>query len=250
MEEEKLLRTLKAVIAISLLSPTAGQADDQSELKFAPGAQGAIQAPIDDILNRAARDGRRLLNSIDVQKPNSYGTKTDFSDLRRRALSDPRVQKLLNVQGGDQAGDEDQRKYGSQKAFLFLSFSMPRNSLRQALEESERFGMPVVFRGFVNSSVLDTQKALEDVFGEDLNAVGFSIDPTMYTRFSVEVVPTLVVLTSELTDCVSPGCAAEAIQPHDKISGNVPIEAALEIIAEGDGHAAEQANDILERARK
>ena len=114
------------------------------------------------------------------------------------------------------------------------------------MEEAQVFGVPIVFRGFLGNSVFETQAAISEVFGEDAEAVGFGIDPTLFTRFEVEAVPQVIVTAEPLEVCESAGCAEDTVPLHDRISGNIPLQAALEIIADGEGDAAHTAQEALE----
>jgi conjugal transfer pilus assembly protein TrbC len=103
-----------------------------------------------------------------------------------------------------------------------------------------------VFRGFVNNSVYDTRVALEEVFADDEEGEGFAIDPTLFRRFDIQAVPALVVLGEELDVCNTPACEGDVSPIHDRLSGNIPLETALKLIAAGNGDASETARAILE----
>lgn len=117
------------------------------------------------------------------------------------------------------------------------------------MEEAQAFGVPVVFRGFLGNSVFETQAALTEVFGKETDPVGFGIDPTLFTRFGVETVPQVIVTAEPLEVCETSGCESEVAPLHDRIAGNIPLSAALEIIARGDGDATETAREALDRGR-
>merc|ERR1711951_322938 len=110
--------------------------------------------------------------------------------MRQRALSDPRVRDLLGIPKEDAGAGQEAYldRFGGARIFALASFSMPDASLKALLADAAQLKVPVVFRGFVNNSVMDTQKALTQVFGELQSARGFVIDPTMFRRFDVAVV--------------------------------------------------------------
>ena len=166
--------------------------------------------------------------------------------MRARALNNPRVRALLNADDDalEDAG-ADEVRYQDQYAFLFASFSMPPASLKTMLREGEALGVPVIFRGFVENSVFETQVAMEAVFGDEEDISGFTIDPTMFARFDVTVVPTLIVVADPIQPCATSGCEGDAAPVHDRLAGNIPLRAALEIVVRGGGDAAASADNRL-----
>ena len=171
-----------------------------------------------------------------------------MNELRMRALNHPRVRALLNADGaGDTQGESPERWQGAQ-VWVLASFSMPKTSLRQLMQQSQKYGVPVVFRGFVNNSVYDTRDALLQLFDSDADFAGFGIDPTMFTRFDVSAVPTFIAVPTPFDICETQGCENDAAPEHDRVAGNIPIDVALRTIAKGGGPASKIAALVLERS--
>ena len=239
------------ILYACLMAANPVLADEAEPLvDYAPGAQGIIRPSIPGLIDEARQRGERLLEELTPLAPDDFGVQPDVEAMRARALSDPRVRALLGVDGDDPNTGATEPRYGSAQVYLFASFSMPPASLRAMMVEARRLEVPIIFQGFVENSVFATQTALQTVFGEDADTVGFGIDPTMFVRFSVESVPQLIVLRDPLEVCALQGCVGEVPPPHDVIRGNIPLEAGLEIIARGQGDAPEVAATILARARR
>lgn len=247
-----MLRTLISAIALgSSLVALPGHAQEQEEdhgvVDYAPGSTGRITAPLATIVDDAKRRGEALREELKPLAPaeNAFED-VDFDNLREKALNNPRVRSLMGVgdKRGFGAGGERQRYEGS-RIFLLASFSMPKESLRQMMSEANTYGLPIIFRGFVNNSVYDTQAALEEAFGSVDDAVGFSIDPTVFTRFEVAAVPQVIAVQSDLDVCETPGCEDDPMPPHDRVKGNVPLEFALKLIADNGDVAADEARRLL-----
>lgn len=230
-----------------VLSSAHGQ-DGENPITFAPGATGKRNIPVMEMLNGAKELGNRWKQELNIQKPNDFGKHVDVEELRERALNNPRVRALLNADGGSATTEGNEPRYGNDKVFLLVSFSMPEQILRTAMKEAARFNVPIVVRGFVNNSAFDTQTAIQRVFKDDAESIGFGIDPTLFTRFSVETVPQLIVTRERLEVCSTQGCEADSPPAHDRVVGNIPIGAALEIIARGEGEAAKVARSALDKA--
>lgn len=237
---------LLRALTICLASFASGLAAE--EPGFADGATGGINAPLVEI-DKAARDnGLWLKDNLEIQDRLPSLEHLDLDRFRNKALNDPRVRRLLDAESDEFASeDAAQTPFTKQRAFLFASFSMPALSLRQMMVEAEEFGVPVVFRGFVENSVFRTREEILRVFGSEEAAKGFNIDPTLFARFDVTAAPAVIVLADALAPCIQPGCAGESPPPHDRISGNIPLRFALETIAEGAGEGARSARDLLDR---
>jgi conjugal transfer pilus assembly protein TrbC len=252
MEEKKLLRhliektVLVALTTFSIGLPAFSQ--EEQVLEFAPGAQGDIKPSIMQMLDNSKKLGEAWKDQLNIQKADDFGVKLNVDDLRTRALNNPRVRALLDADSGEASGEAERQRYENHRVFLFLSFSMPEQVLHTAMVEAKRFDVPIIMRGFVNNSVFDTQTAIQRVFKDDAESIGYGIDPTMFTRFNVNAVPQIVVVTDHLDVCETQGCELDVPPPHDKIAGNIPIEAALEIVARG-GEASEVAAKLLEEKR-
>ncbi|WP_171182265.1 type-F conjugative transfer system pilin assembly protein TrbC [Ruegeria sp. HKCCD8929] len=222
---------------------------EQGVVEYAPGSTGPIDAPLATIVDEAKRRGEALREELRPQLPAEGAFEgTNFDALREQALNNPRVRRLLNIDdGAGQGAGPDGPRYDGAKIYLLASFSMPKPSLRQLMAEANTYGLPIVFRGFLNNSVYDTQAALEETFGTLDDAVGFSIDPTLFTRFAVEAVPQVIAVNQVLDVCETPGCESDPIPPHDVVKGNVPVAFALDLIAAKGEVAADEAARLLRK---
>ena len=128
---------------------------------------------------------------------------------------------------------------------IFVSFSMPKESIKGWVREGEIIHAPVVLRGLVNNSFKDTIKKVNELIQD--NHGGVQIDPTLFQRFNVNKVPAVVVVKS--TICLpSQTCPDE----FDVIYGDVKLEYALrKIIDKKDNLSpiAEEALKILREAK-
>ncbi|PRZ45591.1 type-F conjugative transfer system pilin assembly protein TrbC [Tritonibacter scottomollicae] len=247
-----MLRTLSFALAASaaLTSPVLAQDDEDKVIDYAPGSTGRITAPLATIVDDAKRQGEALRETLIPQDAAEGAfSGVDFEDLRTKALSHPRVKALLGANGAGVSGAEgDEVRYDGSTVFLLASFSMPKASLRQMMEEASTYGLPIVFRGFVNNSVYETRAALEETFGSMDDAVGFSIDPTVFARFGVTSAPQVIAMGEAVDVCETPGCENDPVPPHDRVGGNVPVEFALRMIADQGDVAAAEAARLLQEA--
>ncbi len=113
--------------------------------------------------------------------------------------------------------------------YVFASFSMPKASMRSLIEQGELAGVPIVLRGLVNNSMEDTMQAVHSLYIEgERQESGAVIDPTLFERFGVKQVPTVVVAETAAGACSVETCRTPA---HVKIAGDVPLRYSLDRIA-------------------
>lgn len=237
-------KKLLCALAISLITSEVFAQEDTEVMEFAPGATGYIQAPITKLVTGAEKAADEIGQRLTIQNAMGGVEIPDLSGIRERALNDPRVRKLLGVDE-EPIGETEAVRYDGAHLWLLLSFSMPKVSLQQAMLEAEKYGVPVVFRGFVNNSVYDTRAAILDVWETEEAAKGFGIDPTIFTRFDINAVPVVIAASETLEICETQGCVEDPVPPHDRVSGNIPLETALRMIARGDGVGSNEAKRMI-----
>ncbi len=61
---------------------------------------------------------------------------------------------------------------------------------------------------------------------------GVAIDPRLFRLFGVTRVPAVAVVPGGVPGCRSRGCADDPAPPHDLVTGNIGLVAALQAVAE------------------
>ncbi|WP_066112161.1 type-F conjugative transfer system pilin assembly protein TrbC [Blastomonas sp. CCH2-E1] len=147
------------------------------------------------------------------------------------------------------AGTAAKGDLGEAPRFIaFASLSMPPQALREMITRVNAAGGVVALRGFPEGSA----KALTEALGkvglgqEQMGSVG--IDPRLFRAFNVTAVPTYVVASTDFDLCDGFDCQTQ-VPPHDRLSGNVTADYALETIARGGGPAARMASQYLARLK-
>ena len=143
------------------------------------------------------------------------------------------------------AGGLSGPRSGSAEVLVFTSLSVPVASWRQWAREAAGIGVPLVLRGVGEGGLPGTAKQIGARLGDA--EAGVAIDPRLFRLFGVTRVPAVVVVPGGVPPCRSRGCADDPAPPHDRVTGNIGLAAALEAVAgEGDaGRAVAQA--FLER---
>lgn len=147
------------------------------------------------------------------------------------------------------AGTAAEGNLGEAPRFIaFASLSMPPAALRDMIGRVNAAGGVVALRGFPAGSAKVLTEALSKVAldQDQLGSVG--IDPRLFRAFNVTAVPTYVVASTDFDLCDGFDCQTQ-IPPHDRLSGNVTADFALETIARGGGPAARIASQYLVRLK-
>lgn len=96
---------------------------------------------------------------------------------------------------------------------IFVSFSMPKQSLVAILQDAQKIQAPVLLQGLVDNSFKTTFLRIDELV-KQAGGGGLSIDPTAFDRYHITQVPTVIVL-GDSESCI------------DQISGDIPLSAAL-----------------------
>ena len=118
---------------------------------------------------------------------------------------------------------------GTAEILLFTSLSVPPASWWQWARDAARTGAPLVMRGVSAGSLGATVKAVGDRLGG--HDAGVAIDPRLFRLFGIERVPAVVVVPGGVPPCRSRGCSGDPAPPHDRVTGNIGLVAALEAVA-------------------
>lgn len=126
--------------------------------------------------------------------------------------------------------------------YIFASFSLNDNVLKQMIDYAKTYDTQIVFRGLENNSFKLTAEHIQKIVKEDDEA-SIIIDPTLFTKFEIKQVPSFILAKEE-------ACADQmsCSSMYDKISGNVTPKFALEKFAEK-GELSDEAMKILEEGR-
>lgn len=185
------------------------------------------------------------------------GTNTDLAEWTRTV-----TERALSVAGADAEGAQQalpaERRAGAlaksvadetdtARVLIFMSLAVPAPSWRQWAAEAARAGAPLVLRG---PSPAGLQATVAEA-GRRLGGfeAGVAVDPRLFRLFDVSRVPAVVVVPGGVPACARSGCADEDPPPHDRVTGNVGLKAALAAVAAEGASGRAVAQKHLERLR-
>lgn len=184
------------------------------------------------------KDAEALANEINAQLParlDGIDLSSGSSDTFDFSKLDEQFQATRDPEG---------KGYRDLPILVLASSSMGETTLRQLITDAQNAGAVVVLRGLIDHSIPKTGAFLSKVVDRDRPG-GVIVDPRIFRAFGVERVPTFIAAEGPLKSCGSIECVPDA-PPHDRLSGNITLEAALEILERSGDQAPYKARASLE----
>lgn len=126
--------------------------------------------------------------------------------------------------------DNDQFEFVSGRAYLFVSASIPKDAMKNLLEEAGRLGVVVLFNGVIGENPLhfkETQAYLTSL--KLRNYVDVKIHPPAFEKFKITQVPAIVVASEDVDARLDEqGCADP--RDFDIIKGDIKVGWSIEKI--------------------
>ncbi len=109
---------------------------------------------------------------------------------------------------------------------VFVSLSMPREALARIIDQSERSGATLVFRGLKGDSMTRMGEEMSALIGN--RAVSAAIHPPAFQQFTITRVPVVVIARPEAGSVMEDGCSKP--DTFIKVTGDVTLDYALDYI--------------------
>lgn len=87
---------------------------------------------------------------------------------------------------------------------IFISFSMPDSEIEILMNEAKSIGAGVFIQGFIDDEFKKTYEKISQL--TNVTGVGVGIDPTLFERFDINVVPSFVLPFEPITQCNKSTC--------------------------------------------
>ena len=125
---------------------------------------------------------------------------------------------------------------------IFVSASIPENSLKEIVASTRAVGGVLVLRGMVEGSLTKTAAFIHNLHTQGVAAI---IHPKLFADLQVQSVPTYVLFTKEDGVCK----LGECLPQHDAVVGNVSLQYALELMNK-QGEMKAEAGNYLTRLKR
>jgi conjugal transfer pilus assembly protein TrbC len=114
--------------------------------------------------------------------------------------------------------------------YIFVSFSMPKESLQQWSAQAQKIHAPLVIQGLVDDSFTKTQQAVAALSSEHQS--GVVLDPRLFQQYHISQVPAVVVVHPTVLKPCLPNQSCWNPEVNDVVAGDIGLEAALRIVAD------------------
>lgn len=109
--------------------------------------------------------------------------------------------------GEAEARRDEQQGHKGAKIYVFVSFSMPTQSLNALLKEAPHHNAVLVLRGLKNNSFKETAHILQEFYANQKEDIaGFEINPELFEKYNITHVPVFFNTSN-----------------HKRLSGNVTL---------------------------
>jgi type-F conjugative transfer system pilin assembly protein TrbC len=162
--------------------------------------------------------------------------------------SQSKKQAIENIRTHCVAGGQCLAEQGSESDIsmqVFVSSSMGKELLKRYVVQAKYYGAPLILRGLPGESWRELTKLIYSITEGDKDGVLIQIDDLAFDNFAIKSVPSFILARS--VDVFA--SSGQKAQIYDRITGNIGIKRALEIIAK-EGDLKDEAKVILERKNK
>jgi conjugal transfer pilus assembly protein TrbC len=155
--------------------------------------------------------------------------------------------KLANIQSQRLIADsQDNNIYKHEvlrpAVIIFVSFSMPDESIVAYLRDARKLHACVVIRGLINNSFKETFKKMASLV-KQAGISGVELNPPLFKRFSVSHVPAVVVLPISEKQVANTLYFSDT--DFDVVYGDIPLFDALKTIRDHGSVSQKKAGELL-----
>lgn len=115
---------------------------------------------------------------------------------------------------------------GSPDLMVFVSLSMPKETLARIIDQAELTGATLVFRGLKGNSMTKMGEEISTLIGT--RTVSAVIHPPAFQQFTVTRVPVVVIARPDASSVMDDGCSKA--DSFVKVTGDVTLDYALDYI--------------------
>lgn len=218
MAQKKLL----FVLIFILIQAAPSQAEDRFEFKK-------------EELNFA---NELLEASRDMSKEATYTKWLELQDMQMDTIVDPATSRSFNI------NEEGNVANHNMSLKIFVSFSMSNDLLKTYLKQAKLYRGVLVFKGLPNGSWRELSQRISEIVGNKVAGSQLQIDDISFEEYAITSVPTIVLVQDTRGLPFSGDDRDQSKLIYDKVSGNIGVRKALEIIRE-EGELSNEAESFL-----
>lgn len=226
---------------VNELNRQANHLSQSSQKAFLEGAQTIVQNALE-----SATDAKNCLSAEALVRLGEEGMRQTLrspllksSLLKGRLLVGNGNSKELSGSRATETGVKDTHMddaFPYPKFLVFISFSMPEETLKALNTQVNRIGGKLVLRGLVKGSFRETAQKLKEL------QIDIIIDPTLFEAYQIDRIPTFILRNAPTT-------SVEEDVTFDRLTGNVSLEYVLEQFS-AHGNTQHEALEMLQTLRR
>ena len=195
-------------------------------------ALGQAVLPSDADLRAAQERMAAALSAVGAPLPHGIPIVPKLDALPKPAGKNPDIAKIAEAYRQPAPGNPSVANADIPELMVFISFSLPRETLQRIVSQSEKSGAVLVLRGLKGNSLTKMGEETAKLVG-DRNVTAI-IHPPAFKQFNIKQVPSLVLARSgQASKITDDGCAPAT--SFIKVDGDVTQDYALDLI---ERHAA------------
>ncbi len=196
------------------------------EPAFASGSPDNFRMPTDEEMARAQAKAREAINRYLGSIKQQYGVAgmPKVEALPKPAAPAPDIASIAEKY--KHLGQAAIPQNGQPDLFVMVSLSMPKEALERTVQQAERAGATLVFRGLKGDSMTKMGEEIKAIVGS--RSVSAVVHPPAFQQFSVTRVPVIVIARPEAGNVLDNGCSKP--ETFVKVSGDVSLDYALDYI--------------------
>lgn len=199
------MKMIKCILFLMFFSSHAYSYDDYEAIANEAKANAVV---LETIYQKDALQAQRAMQNITA--PYKTEAKQLLDDLNKS-------ERLHCSQGSSK----------SYTALIFVSFSMPKDSLLAYLRDAKKQHAALVICGLINNSFQKTFRAVNDLVQES-KGDGVLLNPLWFKKFKIKQVPAVVVINKD-SHCLKESNCSES--NYSVLYGDISLNSALNEIA-------------------
>lgn len=257
-----------AVFNVAAQGLTLDAKDYQAAKEMIP-SDDALRAQIEKVRNtnkldmdalsaaqdRAAQKMRESAATVDAQfkaqgsAASRIGIKAPTDSAMLMAPDLAELSRLIGAGAKSMAQMQKGATSGSKyETLVFISLSMPRDSLLGILRDAKRINASVVLRGLKNESLKQTYLAIQSL-QKEVPGASWMIHPPAFDKYEIRRVPAWVI-TDPVAAYADKGDGCAPAGSYIAVVGDVSLEHALDQASRSSGRFADVAESLLAKLER
>lgn len=218
------IKPLLNCLVLSLLASTAMAVDAQPKTPSSPSS-----ADVQKEMKRIETERKAM---FDPNNPATQKLGNNFPSIPTPAVSSIDIQTIAKKY------EQRVEAMKTDELMVFVSFTMPAESLKRIVSQAHRVGASVILNGFKDNSLKATASAIKQLGEVGGNVL---INPNAFAKYEIKTVPMVVLAKPEsLAQLNNEGCALPGT--YVAVGGDVSLDYSLDEIIKRDVRFVDLAN--------